>query len=49
MLPRLHEVRCPLDVLVRVRFRGYEAGFPELRNELLNLTDELCSDASSSV
>ncbi len=48
VLPRLGRGGCKMDVLVRSRPEAYEARFPELRAELLRLTERLCSDASFS-
>jgi hypothetical protein len=35
-----------LDVLLRARQEAYDAGFDELRDELGELTEGLCSDGS---
>jgi ribonuclease P protein component len=48
VLPRLVGRGCSVDVLVRSRPRAYEAGFGELRTDLLRLTERLCSDESFS-
>ena len=45
VLPRLGRVERNVDVLVRSRPQAYEARFAELREELLRLTERLCSDA----
>ncbi len=46
VLARLGRVERNVDVLVRSRPQAYEARFAELREELLRLTERLCSDAS---
>lgn len=43
ILPRLQAAGRPLDVMVRARPEAYGASFAELREELLRLTEELCS------
>ena len=48
VLPSLSQRECNVDVLVRSRPGAYEAQFPELRAELLRLTERLCCDASFS-
>ena len=46
VLPALGNSGLALDVLVRARPEAYTAGFDELRRELAELTEELCSRAS---
>lgn len=46
LLPRLRERGCSLDLLIRARPRGYDASFPDLRDELTRLTERLCFDGS---
>ncbi len=48
MLPALRAAAAPMDVLVRARREAYEAGFEELKQELLEVTKILCSDPPSS-
>ena len=48
VLPDLRRRECSIDVLVRARPRAYEASFFELRTEILRVTEQLCSDPSSS-
>jgi ribonuclease P protein component len=43
VLPALGNSGLALDVLVRARPEAYTAGFDELRRELAELTEELCS------
>jgi ribonuclease P protein component len=45
VLPRLTTAERPLDVLVRARPEAYDASFAELRDDLVRLTEELCSGA----
>lgn len=45
LLPRLAAAGLPLDVMVRARPEAYGASFAELRQELLELTEALCSSA----
>jgi ribonuclease P protein component len=45
VLPRLTAAGRPLDVLVRARPEAYDASFAELRDDLVRLTEELCSGA----
>jgi ribonuclease P protein component len=49
VLPRLreggpHGAPLALDILVRARKEAYEASFEELKEELVGLTEGLCSD-----
>jgi len=46
VLPRLGNSGLALDVLVRARPEAYAAGFEELRQELAELVEALCSRAS---
>ena len=48
ILPSLRSVDVSLDVLVRARREAYQAGFDELKKELLEVTRDLCSDPFSS-
>jgi ribonuclease P protein component len=43
ILPRLEEAGLPLDLMVRARPEAYGASFAQLREELLQLMEELCS------
>jgi ribonuclease P protein component len=43
LLPRLREEGVPLDLLIRARREAYEASYRQLRIELLEVTEELCS------
>jgi ribonuclease P protein component len=43
VLPRLKEARVRLDLLVRARKQAYDASYRQLRRELLDVTEELCS------
>ena len=47
ILPRLREEGLFLDLLIRARREAYEASYRQLRRELLEVTDELCSGRSS--
>lgn len=47
LLPRLATPDAGLDVLVRARRDAYEAAFAELRTELLEWWERLCSRGSS--
>lgn len=49
LLPELKRSGCNANVLVRTRPQAYQATFPELRAELIHLTERLCPDASFSV
>lgn len=49
LLPELRRRGCHADLLVRTRPRAYQVPFPELRAELIHLTERLCPDASFSV
>lgn len=46
VLPRLAQAGRNLDLLVRARPEAYGAPFEALRDELVALTEELCSSAS---
>lgn len=48
VIPRLWDDDRPLDVLVRARREAYDAGYAELKQELSEVTEELCSGRSSS-
>ncbi len=43
LLPRLVAAGRPLDVMLRARPEAYGASFEELREELVRLTEALCS------
>jgi ribonuclease P protein component len=49
LLPELRRRGCNADLLVRTRPHAYQVPFPELRAELIHLTERLCPDASFSV
>lgn len=49
VLPRLRGSGRSLDVLVRARREAYGAAFEVLENELMEVTEALCSGPSSSV
>jgi ribonuclease P protein component len=46
LLPRCLESDAAIDVLLRARPSAYEAGFPELREEIKKLAEQLCSHGS---
>ncbi len=43
LLPRLREENRPLDVLIRVRADAYDASFEDLREQIRELGEGLCS------
>jgi ribonuclease P protein component len=43
VLPLLREAGVGLDVLVRARRESYRANYQQLRRELMEVTEELCS------
>ena len=43
LLPRLKEAGIHPDLLIRARRDAYEASYRQLRRELLEVTEELCS------
>lgn len=45
LLPRLREAERPLDVLIRVRPEAYSASFDDLRGQVRELVEGLCSRA----
>jgi ribonuclease P protein component len=47
LLPRCLDRGVALDVLVRARPSAYEAGFQQLRDEIRELAELLCSQSSS--
>jgi ribonuclease P protein component len=47
LLPQLREEGLCLDVLIRARKEAYEASYRQLRRELQEVTEELCSGPSS--
>lgn len=44
ILPELDEAGVHADVLIRARWKGYEASFQELEKEVRWAVEELCSD-----
>jgi ribonuclease P protein component len=44
ILPRLREAGLHVDVLVRARKEGYDAGYEQLRDELVRYAEGMCSD-----
>jgi len=48
VLPRLWEAGAALDVLVRARGLAYDASFSALEEDIVRITEELCSPESSS-
>jgi ribonuclease P protein component len=46
LLPRCLDERVRLDVLLRARPEAYEAGFRQLRDEISELAERLCSRSS---
>lgn len=46
VLPRLARRELHRDVLVRARWKAYEASFEELRREVEEAVEELCSPES---
>jgi ribonuclease P protein component len=47
VLPRLSGSSASLDVLIRARRGAYDAGYRQVRLELLKVIEELCSGQSS--
>ncbi len=47
VLPRLREAERFGDVLIRARREAYGAGYSQLRRELIQIAEELCSGLSS--
>ncbi len=47
LLPRLREEGLGLDVLVRARREAYGVGYGQLRQELMEMIEELCSGPAS--
>ncbi len=47
LLPRLREEGFLLDLLIRARKEAYEVSYRQLRRELLEVTEELCSGRPS--
>jgi len=43
ILPTLTDGRIVVDLLIRARREAYEASFRQLRRELLEVTEEICS------
>ena len=48
VLPRLRNAGVALEVLVRARREAYDTTFRQLRTELIEVTEDLCSRHSSS-
>ncbi len=48
VIPRLKNEGQPVDMLIRARREAYEASYEQLRMELVEITEELCSGQSSS-
>jgi ribonuclease P protein component len=46
VLPRLRAASVNVDLLIRARRGAYDARYPQLRLELLRVTEELCSGQS---
>jgi ribonuclease P protein component len=47
VLPRLGALERSVDVLVRARKTAYATGYHQIRKELVQVTEELCSRPSS--
>ncbi len=47
LLPRCREQAVAVDILIRAQPRAYEAEFGQLREEIKELAEEICSHASS--
>ena len=47
VLPRLRDSDLSLDLLIRARREAYETSYRQLRKELVEVTEELCSRRSS--
>lgn len=47
LLPRCLDRGAALDVLIRARAPAYDAGFEQLRDEIRELAEVLCSQSSS--
>ena len=43
LLPLMRDKDLRLDLLIRARREAYEASYRQLRRELLEVTEELCS------
>lgn len=48
VLPMLRSAGVAVDVLVRARPGAYRAGYAALRDELIRITEGLCSEGSHS-
>lgn len=46
VLPRLNGSGCRADLLVRARPEAYDASFSQLRQELVDLEEWICSSAA---
>ena len=47
LLPRCREQAVALDIMIRAQPRAYEAEFGQLRDEIKEIAEELCSHTSS--
>ena len=47
VLPRLRDAELSLDLLIRARRESYETSYQQLKRELVEVTEELCSGRSS--
>jgi len=47
ILPRLEAEGLTLDLLIRARAEAYTAGYRELRDELAEVIEEICSGPRS--
>ncbi|NIP92749.1 MAG: ribonuclease P protein component [Akkermansiaceae bacterium] len=43
VLPRLHTERANVDVLIRARREAYQARFSELKRQIVQVTESICS------
>jgi ribonuclease P protein component len=43
VLPRLHLERASVDVLIRARREAYDARFGELKTQIVQVTESICS------
>lgn len=48
VVPRLWKAGCDLDVMVRARREAYDAPYGALKDELIGVTEALCSGPLSS-
>jgi hypothetical protein len=47
LLPRCWDEGVGLDILIRALPQAYDAEFGQLRNEIMELAEQLCSHGSS--